>query len=608
MFKKRLLCLLLACLLLLPLLAACGDKEPKPIEHEILLDGSGYSIIYPGERTDEASAERDAATALYATIYKDTGIKISMRADTVKDGEDPNANTREILVGTTNRTASQNAVGALRAKDYLVTYREGRILILGGSAAATGQAVEYFLKNHYDATKKSITIYENRDDLVKYDYLVGNLSVNGTPLRDYTIVYPNNADTKDPITYYTAINLADYLLKNAGIKLNVVSDSAREVENEILIGATTRSASKTVDTSALSKNEYYLHTAGKKIVMQGKSYLVAGAAGELINNHFKSQGTNVDIDATAIPTAPQKKAFTFQAATSAILLIGDGMGNNHINYTLEKGILDHFLAHDLPYESTCITKSQSVINGDVKYTDSAAAATALATGYKTLNRYLGLDASKVQRQNVRELAHEKGAKTAVITTDALTGATPSGFLCHHNDREDSKTLQRQIDQLVDNGKVDYVYGKNTELITPTREGLNLISEGENSFFVMIEEAHIDKKAHYANSQGVWDSVTRYNEVICYVVAFVMMHPDTALIITADHETGGLTKNEDGSYSFENFAYTEKDGDDYYQHTSTETPIFALGDGVDTLFAGGSIDNTDVAKFIASIYGDSNFGQ
>ena len=610
MFKKRLLCLALVLLLVLPLLLACKDKtnDPNPpasVEHVLSLEGEGgsYVVIAPGGNGDDALKEQDAATSLYSTIYKDTGIKLKIGNDGMSDYSDPDASRTEILVGVTNRNESTEAFESLREKDYLVAYRDGRILILGGSPDATAEAVTYFLKNHYDRDEKSITVSENSDSLIRYDYLLGNLSVNGTPLKSYVIVYPRGANLNDPVTYYTAVALADYLSLNAGISLNVVPDSNREREHEILVGKTSRAASNT-STASLSKSQFYLHTVDSKIVMLGKSYMVAGAASQLINEHFKPARGNVDCDATDLPTSPTAKTFAFQKATSAILLIGDGMGMNHIDYTISSGLLDHFVAKDLPSTGTCTTISQSVINGKTTYTDSAAAATALATGYKTLNGYLGLDASGISQQNVRELAHEKGAKTAVITTDNLTGATPSGFLCHHKNRNDSAKLQAQIDTLKNNGKVDYVYGKNTDLIDPAREGLSIVSADDSSFFVMIEEAHIDKKAHYANSQGVWDSVIRYNEIISYIIPFVMLHPDTALIITADHETGGLIKNDDGSYSFENLTDPDKN---YYQHTATKAPVFALGYGTDTLLSDGEIDNTDIAKFIAEIYGDTRFG-
>ena len=101
-----------------------------------------------------------------------------------------------------------------------------------------------------------------------------------------------------------------------------------------------------------------------------------------------------------------------------------------------------------------------------------------------------------------------------------------------------------------------------------------------------------------------DCVVRYNDCIAYVIAFVMLHPYTALIITADHETGGLEKQQDGSYKF-----TNNTSSTYWQHTNNNAPIFALGYGVEKLVKAGTVtDNTLVAKHIASIFGDNSFGQ
>ena len=123
---------------------------------------------------------------------------------------------------------------------------------------------------------------------------------------------------------------------------------------------------------------------------------------------------------------------------------------------------------------------------------------------------------------------------------------------------------------------------------------------------MIEEAHIDKRSHEGDVSmtRMQDCVVRYNRCITYVICFVMLHPDTALIITADHETGGLQLGEDGKYTF-----TNQTSADYWQHTNTNAPIFALGEGVDALVrAGTETDNTLVAKHIAGIFGSNNFGQ
>ena len=99
-------------------------------------------------------------------------------------------------------------------------------------------------------------------------------------------------------------------------------------------------------------------------------------------------------------------------------------------------------------------------------------------------------------------------------------------------------------------------------------------------------------------------MVRYNRCITYVICFVMLHPDTALIITADHETGGLQLNENGEYTF-----TNQTSADYWQHTNANAPIFALGEGVDELVRTGvETDNTLVAKHIAKIFGSNSFGQ
>ncbi|MBQ8356620.1 MAG: alkaline phosphatase [Clostridia bacterium] len=608
MFKK-VLCLLLACLMILPWLVSCS-RDGKKIDI-VAEGGSEYTIICPAGSDDESKAENKAGLKLYSAIKEKTGVTLSCSDDTLGGGENQPETATEILVGATNRLESQNALTVIRAKDFTIQYANGRVIILGGCAEATSRAVDHFIENYINGDEKTVTVFSKRNDTVEYAYALGRLSVNGVSLSDYTIVYPAGANSSTGTAlfdYYTALCLSDYIYQNAGIRLNTVADSTAEAEYEILVGATKRSASKNAAATALKSDEYLLMTSGTKIVMLGNSYMVGGAANALINTHFKSQGINVNIDATDIPTSATPKSFTFQKATSAILMIGDGMGNNHIEATLADDRIDAFVARELPYQTFCTTSSQSVLAGKTTYTDSAAAATALATGYKTYNGYVGLDASKVSRRNIRELAHSTGAKTGVLTTDAITGATPAGFLCHHNKRSDTKELQSQISQLTDSKAINYCKGSVTTLANYARDALNQLSTDGSNFFIMIEEAHIDKRAHYANMQSMQDCVARYNECIAYTIAFVMLHPDTALIITADHETGGLTL-QDGKYVFENLSYTEADGDDYYQHTDTKAPAFGIGDGVeDLLTANTVIDNTDIAKFIANIFGDSSFGQ
>ncbi len=610
---KRSLALVLVLLMLVPLFAACKNNTPATLD--IVADGaSEYTIFYTGDSTNEV--EREAAIRLFNAIKESTGVTLNRKEDSTS--KNPAATAKEIVVGSTNRQESKDAIASIRAKDFTIFYQNERVIITGGSPAATARAVEYFIANHVKAADKKVTVFEDTPYTDKFAYPLGDLSISGVSLKEYQIVYPKDADRT---TYYMAVNLADYLLDNAGVDLKVVADSAPATQYELLVGNTSRTEDDAAAAMTLTNTQYILCTSGTKVVMIGNSYMVGGAASELVNTHFKSQGDNVAVNATSIPSSPVAKEFTFQKATSAILLIGDGMGENHIKWAENDGKIDSFAAYALPYQSKATTISQSVINGEQRpesstgetgatytFTDSAAAATALATGYKTINGYLGMDASQISRMNVRELAQSKGARTAILTNDVITGATPSGFLCHQNNRTDSKSLQSQIDALEEEGKVDYLcgIGSQDEIMDETREALALVSEKGSSFFVMIEEAHIDKRSHYAEKNSMQDAVKRYNDVIAYAIGFVMLHPTTALIVTADHETGRLTPDGNGSYTWE--SYDRMSGDDkYYEHTDLQVPVFGLGDGVETLLGNAEIDNTDIPKFIASIFGESSFG-
>ena len=609
--RTKLLCLLLCLLMITPLLVAC-NKNGKPV-YVVKGGESDYVIIY--SRT--SAEEKQIATDLRNAIEEKTGVKLKLEADSFSDK--PN----QILVGDTNRDATADVLGTIREKDFAIAYREGRIVIAGGTTAATKRAVEYFIENNVSEKKARVTVY-TKDYIGEYGYMLGDLTVDGTPLTDYTIVYPADAPKTDKVVYYAAINLQDYFLNNAGIKLNVKSDAAGETANEILVGKTNRTASQSVQSIALAEDEYLLCKNGSKIVMMGNSLMVAAAAGAFVNDCFVPTGANQAVNAT-VTTTPTPAKFSFKKATNAILMVGDGMGPNHIIAGVEAGKInlaqnaaadkcaDMFVADLMPYKAMCTTASQSVLEGLAQFTDSAAAATALATGYKTYNYYVGTDKNGTKLTSLRDLANSKGAKTAILTTAAITDATPAAFLAHATDRYDS-TLQAQVDKLIADGKVTFAEGDTNDLskvnegdlLGRIRQGLAIASEGNSTFFSMIEEAHIDKFSHKVQSQvaqlyDVQNSVLCYNEAIAYVIAFVMMNPDTALIVTADHECGKLTIDETTGIMKYDFLSND--------HTNTDVPVWGMGYGVEELLAGKTtIDNTDIPKFIATIYGEANFGQ
>ena len=429
--------------------------------------------------------------------------------------------------------------------------------------------------------------------------------IDGENLAEYTVVIPKDCDK---VTQYAAENFIFLVKDYLGITLNLVTDDTAPVEKEILIGETNRDESKT--TTELKDGEYLLFIKNKKIVMKGYGIYVGGACGDFVNKHikpiYKENKNKIKVKTLANEPVACKFAFA-EKATSVIFMIGDGMGENHIKMAerLIRVMPEPFIGRSFPHQGQAITASLSVLNGDAAYTDSAASATALSTGYKTLNRRVGMDANEQSLLNVRELARSKGAKTAVITTDLLTGATPGGFLCHYPDRDAPVELQAQIDALVEKGEVDYVKGDIPHLrLSPTnsitvelKTALETISKDGSSFFVMAEEGYIDKYSHDGEELNVMYSVVRFNDAITYAVEFALCHPETALIVTADHETGGLTEDAEEAAGFK---FTSRD------HTNADVPVYAIGAGTQ-IFNGKKVDNTEIAKFVASAYSSESFG-
>ena len=323
---------------------------------------------------------------------------------------------------------------------------------------------------------------------------------------------------------------------------------------------------------------------------------------------------------------------------NVILMIADGMGVNDIenarNFAEDK--FSYGLAMDfLPARGTCTTHSDS---SDV--TDSAAAATALATGVKTTNSFVGMDPDGQPVKNVCEVAREQGKKIGVVTNDDMTGATPSGFLVHHNSRDDTVALWDQMvaagpDVLIGNGEyamreiglsenslaaldnylvapnfskfttvldkdpekpfygflASNVYESDNFLAYSTEIALNRL-ENEKGFFLMVEGCGTDKSGHKNNLEGKLSSVVTFDRAVAVAMAYCLKHPDTVLIITADHECGGVSLPADRATK-DTITFSTTD------HTGQDVVLLALGYGTQQ-FHGQVSDNTDIAKFMMEL--------
>lgn len=326
-------------------------------------------------------------------------------------------------------------------------------------------------------------------------------------------------------------------------------------------------------------------------------------------------------------------------ASKTVLFIGDGMGENHIK-TTETYYGEKAFMRSLGADGFVTTFSNNV----GLPTDSAAAGSALATGQKFNNGEVARHGGN-NVKSVAEYAKEKGLGVGIVTTDNLYGATPASFSSHANNRGDtSEIIKGQINDVVDlylgAGKGEYTKYKpqfeskgftfatsfndvvgsvpGNKLImpfsslpsedgtadTPTLEMCTefalefMEARFPGGYFLMIEGAHIDKKSHKNDIIPMTKYLKSFDNSI--KIAYDKLQGfDSAIIVTADHETGGL-KYKDGETKddIKNSLYTTK------MHTGTNVKyfIFVKGLSLDELKAiiPAKIDNTDVNRIARAL--------
>jgi alkaline phosphatase len=285
-----------------------------------------------------------------------------------------------------------------------------------------------------------------------------------------------------------------------------------------------------------------------------------------------------------------------------VLLIGDGMGVyqtkifDYLEDTSEYSDGESlFYGYMFPYQGKSRTQSLSGV------TDSAAGGTALATGYKTYNEYVGLNKNGERIKSLTELASELGKATAVMSTENKTGATPAAFSAHAYDRNDSSgILETQAELVATHGTVidcgyDYYTARYMKTIEKhITDTLDKVSKDDDGFFLMYEEAYIDKHCHNNDLDKTFQAIVRFNQVIARVIEYAFYNPETFVLITADHETGDLYE-ENG-----NLTYHHDD------HTAKDVLVFAYGMGGE-LFDGQNVENIQIAHTVASFWGVYDFG-
>lgn len=315
---------------------------------------------------------------------------------------------------------------------------------------------------------------------------------------------------------------------------------------------------------------------------------------------------------------------------NVILMIGDGMGENFIKASeIVKG--DKLVMQGLPYTAHVTTNSLSGT------TDSAAASTAMSCGVKTKNTYLGVDGDGTPQETLCEFAMARGLKTGLVVTQVMPHATPAGMVCHYDARSVYNTLFKQmlnanVDVLFGGGSQYYKGGvektaeengytyasdeqelldlqngqkslglfsyqnipasKNPSLATMSEKALEILNN-DDGFFLMIEGSDIDVEESNLNMEGALEEMQSFDKAVDTVLKWAEKNPGTLVLVTADHETGGVTLPENASASDINDDCFTSGG----EHTSANVLIMAAGAQADTLFTQDVIDNTDISKMI-----------
>ena len=442
---------------------------------------------------------------------------------------------------------------------------------------------------------KEISIYSTPVVVDQLD----NVTLNGEHISQYKIVY---SDSEPDYNETAAKYIQSAIYKKTGYTLEILEDDAAENDCEILVGETNRDLSATFDAPANNVMKFNIKADGTKIAMEADYFIIAGAAYYFTQKYIPTASGQ----AITVPAALQTLDPIVEAPNNYIMLIGDGMGVNQTKlfdvfnvtesrFTSDCDISDNediFYGYYFPYEGR--SRTLNVIG---QITDSAAGGTALSTGYKTTNGTVALDWYGNEIKTLTELALELGLAAGVFSTEGSDGATPASFSVHSSGRYDDEIPNLQViaeqngilfvDRYYDGGP-----DVNCEEMTAdewdayeakVKTGLNTLASDPDGFFLMYEEAHIDKYLHKGEIENVFKAVYRFNQAIGIFMEYAMYNPDTIVLITADHETGGIVLGEadsgDVTFNTPN-PPDEAAGSSKWNHSDQDVPVFAYGFGME----------------------------
>ena len=318
-----------------------------------------------------------------------------------------------------------------------------------------------------------------------------------------------------------------------------------------------------------------------------------------------------------------------------VLFIGDGMGVAHVF----AGMMHSDFKMEFP--AFPVTGFSITFSLNSKTTDSAAGGTAIATGEKTNNRMISMRPDSTEIKTLFELAKEKGMSTGIVCTSSLTDATPATFvthvmvrndyyriakgylscnadvfigggLNHFNKRPDSLDLTMELKKagydvvytledfkksgakrvagLMSGGDMPLISaGRDPEyLAEATAKAIEILSANPKGYVLMVEGSEVDDGGHNKDLNQIVDEVTDMDRAVTVARRYADRRNNTLIVVTADHETGGMSLIDGETDGREiNAAFSTG------SHTAVMVPVFAYGPGAEAF--SGVQENTDLFR-------------
>ena len=324
-------------------------------------------------------------------------------------------------------------------------------------------------------------------------------------------------------------------------------------------------------------------------------------------------------------------------AVNVIYMIGDGMALPQV-YAAMLASGEDMTFQQFPYIGVVDTHSAS---NDI--TDSAAAGTALASDHKTNNAMLGMNPDTVPVKTVFEALAEQGKKTGIVVTSYVTHATPAAFYAkvphrkqyediavqmaenpyinliigggmkHFAQRKDSLDLIGRMENelgwkvydnlaevdvtnqkyavIADTNHMPKAADRGDFLPRAVKTALKTLDNAENGFFLMVEGSQIDFACHGNDSTWMMDEMLDFDYAVNVALDYAKEKGNTLVVVTADHETGGLTlPDPQGKYTNVVFDYSTG------SHTCLPVLVYAYGPGAER-FTGWMQNNELKAKIM-----------